>query len=199
VKAMQEPNRKNPLNRRTSLRATHKRLYELLNLEVPVVAAVNGHAAGAGFSFALMSDFIFASPSTRFANSFGRFGLIPDWACMYTLPRIVGLSRAKDLVFTGRQFDGYEAETMGIVHEVIEDDRNLVPSARAFAKRFSDASMHSIGLAKTLLLQSFEHDMKAMLEFEAFGQGISYSNPYHAEAISRFVDKRPPSFDWDAY
>lgn len=199
VKAMGDPARRQPIARRTSMRDAHARLHTLLNLEVPVIAAVNGHAAGAGFSFALLADFIFASPSTRFANSFGRIGLIPDWACMYTLPRIVGIGRAKELIFTGRRFDAYEAKDMGIVHTIVDTDEALVAEATRFAARFRDASMHSIGLAKALLTQSFEHDLRSMLEFEAFGQGISYSNPYHDEAVGRFREKQPARFDWESY
>ncbi|MGK0170800.1 MAG: 2-(1,2-epoxy-1,2-dihydrophenyl)acetyl-CoA isomerase [Gammaproteobacteria bacterium] len=197
IKAMAGRTRADAIGRRNQMRSAHKRLYDLLHLEVPVIAAVNGHAAGAGFAFALMSDFIFASPATRFANSFGRIGLVPDWAGLYTLPRIVGLGRAKELVFTSRRFDADEGKAMGIVHTIVPNDDDLLAQAQAFAARFRDASTHSIGLAKNILLQSFEQDLKTMLEFEAFGQGISYSNPYHATAVERFREKAPAAFDWE--
>ena len=186
VKGMAGAERRNAISRRSQMRTAHHRLQRLLDLPVPLIAAVNGHAAGAGFSMALLADFIFASPSSRFACSFGRIGLVPDWAALYTLPRIVGLQRAKDLVFTGRRVDGEEGKQLGFVYDLAPSDDGLLDHAVAFASRFRHSSSHSIGLAKNILRQSFEQDLKTMLEYEAFGQGISYSNPYHAEAVERF-------------
>ena len=183
--------------RRTRLRSSHHRFYDLLHVEVPVIAAVNGHAAGAGFALALMADFLIAGPSTRFACSFGRIGLVPDWGCMYTLPRVVGLQKAKDLIFTGRTIDAEEARAMGVVHEIAPTDEGLVDHAAGFARRFCDASTHAIGVAKTVLNQSYETDHRTLIELEAFGQGVSYETSYHADAVARFRDKRPAAFDWE--
>ncbi|MEM7255190.1 MAG: enoyl-CoA hydratase/isomerase family protein [Pseudomonadota bacterium] len=191
--------RRNPVTRRAQMRSAHARLQRFLDLPVPLIAAVNGHAAGAGFSLALLADFIIGSPSSRFACSFGRIGLVPDWAALYTLPRIVGLQAAKDLVFTGRRIDATEAEQLGVVYHRVSDDADLLPYANDFAARFRNASTHSVGLAKSILRQSFEQDLKTMLEFEAFGQGISYSNPYHETAVARFREKSPALFDWERF
>lgn len=199
VKGMADPTRRNAINRRQQMRSAHQRLQRLIDLPVPLIAAVNGHAAGAGFAFALMADFIFASPATRFACSFGRIGLVPDWACLYSLPRIVGLQSAKDLVFTGRRIDGEEGKRLGVVYDTVASDDALLAHALKFAERFRDASTHSIGLAKNILRQSFEQDLKTMLEYEAFGQGISYSSPYHAEAVGRFREKTPTMFAWERF
>ena len=103
VKAMNSPSRQDVIAGRARMRRSQQRLFELLHMEAPVIAAVNGHAAGAGFGLALMADFIFAGPSTRFTCSFGRIGLMPDWGLIYTLPRAVGMQKAKDIVFTSRR------------------------------------------------------------------------------------------------
>lgn len=197
VKAMSDPARRGAEAGRRRMRTAQARLHSLWNLEVPVVAAVNGHAAGAGFAFALMADFIFAGPSTRFACSFGKIGLVPDWGCLHTLPRAVGLQRAKELIFTGRTIDADEAAALGIVYAKVADDAALVPAALAFAGRFRDASTHAIGLAKNVLNHSYDQDHRTLIEMEAFGQAISYSTPYHAEATRRFRDKEPALFDWE--
>lgn len=164
----------------------------------PVIAAVNGFAAGAGFSFALLADFILATPRTRFANSFVRIGFVPDWAGLYFLPRIVGLQKAKELVFSCRQFGAEEAKKLGIVHQILPEE-SFLEEARAFAGRFRDASPSAIGIAKNALNHSFEHDHRTMLEIEAFSQAVSYGTEYHRQAVDRFVGKEPPRFNWEAF
>jgi 2-(1,2-epoxy-1,2-dihydrophenyl)acetyl-CoA isomerase len=198
IKAMQERAGVTPEQTRRRMRRAHNRLFDLANLEVPVIAAVNGFAAGAGFSFALLADFILASPRTRFANSFVRIGYVPDWAGLYFLPRIVGLQKAKELVFSCRQFDASEAKKLGIVHAILPEE-TFMEEARAFAGRFRDASPSAVGIAKNALIQSFNQDHRTMLEIEAFSQAVSYGTDYHREAVNRFVTKEPPRFNWEAF
>lgn len=197
VKAMRERPKNDPIGGRARMRKSQERLFALLNLEVPVVAAVNGHAAGAGMGLALMADFIFAGPSTRFTCSFGRIGLMPDWGTIYTLPRVVGMQKAKDIVFTGRRVRPEEAKELGMVHTVVASDDQLVPAATAFARRFCNASTEAIGTAKQLMQTAFENDHRTMLEYEAFGQAQLYSTEFHEEATRRFAAKEPALFDWE--
>ena len=198
IKAMQQRSSVTPASARRRMRSAHNRLYDIANLELPVIAAVNGAAAGAGFCFALMADFIIASPRARFAASFNRIGLVPDWGGLFFLPRIVGLQKAKELIFTCRMFDAEEAKQMGIVYDIYAEER-FMDSVMAFAGRFRDASAHAIGLSKNILNQSFNLDHRTLLELEAMAQSVSYPSEYHKQAIARFVSKEPAKFNWEAY
>ena len=134
VKAMNDRERSSETMRRY-LRGSHNRMYELMNLEVPVVSLVNGPAAGAGANIALTADFVLATPRAMFMQAFGRIGLVPDWGGFFVLPRLVGLPMAKDLVFTARKVGAEEAKKIGLVHTIV-DEENALDHARAFAGRF---------------------------------------------------------------
>ena len=191
------------LNEKRSSAQSYKRIADLhvwlpalVNLEKPVIAAVDGPAFGGGMNLALAADFILASEGARFCQVFGRIGLVPDLAGMFLLPRLVGLQRAKELVFSGRTLRADEAMAMGIVHSVHAPDR-LLDAAFALARRFCSASTLAIGLAKTILNQSFNLDQRAMAELEAMAQALCMDSAYHKEAVQRFLDKQPALFDWE--
>jgi 2-(1,2-epoxy-1,2-dihydrophenyl)acetyl-CoA isomerase len=181
---------------RAHLRASHHRMADLMNLEVPVVSLVHGPAAGAGANIALSADFVLATPKAMFMQAFGRIGLIPDWGGFYVLPRLVGLQRAKELVFTARRVGADEAKAMGLVYDVIPEDGALA-AAQAFARRFTHASTTAIGVAKNILNQSFNLDLHTLLELEASGQGACSTSAYHRAAVKRFAEKQPAMFDWE--
>ncbi len=196
INALKEYSGRPAADMRQRLRDSHPRMTRWINLEVPTIAAVDGAAAGAGFSLALACDFIFASPRARFVLSFGRLGLVPDWGALYLLPRIVGLQKAKELAFSARVVEPPEARALGIVHE-IADEGDVVARATAFANRFRDASTLAIGLTKNMLNQSFERDLQSLLELEASAQAIANNSAYHQSAATRFLDKQPTLFDWE--
>ncbi|MCL4746390.1 MAG: enoyl-CoA hydratase/isomerase family protein [Burkholderiaceae bacterium] len=166
---------------------------ELVMLDRPVIAAVDGHAAGAGCNLALAADFILATPEARFTQSFLRVGLVPDFAGMYLLPRIVGLQRAKELVFSARALAADEAMELGIVHS-IHPAGQLLDAARSMAKGFCQAAPAALGLAKQSLNRSFNLDLRTALEFEAAAQGICFNTEWHREAVRRFLAKEPSQF-----
>jgi len=183
--------------------ATRKRIQDLhvwlpllANLEKPVIAAIDGPAFGAGLSLALLADFVFATPEARFCSVFGRIGLVPDLGGLYYLPRIVGLQMAKDIVFTARIIAADEAKSLGIVREIVPRE-GLMPTALAFANRFREASPFAIGLAKSVLNQSFQLDTRAMGELESYAQGMAMLSDYYWRAIERFRQKQPTAFDWE--
>ncbi|MGE0152038.1 MAG: enoyl-CoA hydratase/isomerase family protein [Reyranellaceae bacterium] len=182
---------------RERLREAHNRLLDLMNLEMPVIVAVDGAAAGAGFSLSLVGDFILASSRAFFAQSFVRIGLVPDWNGLFLLPRLVGLQKAKELMFTGRRIGATEAQELGLVHAVYPPEE-LMDAARDMARRFRDAPTRTIGLTKNILNQSLHLDPRAVLELEAFAQATARSSDYHKAAVRRFVEKQPALFDWDA-
>ncbi|MFX1674797.1 enoyl-CoA hydratase/isomerase family protein [Paraburkholderia sp. A2WS-5] len=185
-----------PMDVRALVLDIHEWFGRLRDLEMPVIAAVEGPAAGAGFSLALAADFVFASPRATFCMSFGKIGLIPDLAALYQLPRIVGLSTTKELVMTARSMSAEEAKQLGIVH-AIHDADDLVEAACRFAERFREASRDATGIAKRLLNRSFETSYREFAELEAEGQADAAATAYFAEAIAAFVTGRPRRFDWD--
>jgi len=195
VKAMGERGR-SAEQMRSHLRASHRRLVDLIELELPVVSLVHGPAAGAGANIALAADFVLATPKAMFMQAFGRIGLVPDWGGFYVLPRLVGLQRAKELVFTARKVGAEEAKAMGLVHDIVAEDGALA-AAQAFARRFTHASTTAIGVAKSILNQSFHLDLRALLELEAAGQGACATSEYHRTAVRRFAGKQPALFDWE--
>ena len=182
---------------RNNMRELHQWLPELVNMEKPVIAAVDGPAFGAGLSLALAADFVLATRRARFCAVFGRIGLVPDLGAMHMLPRIVGLQKAKELVFTARTVEAEEAKQLGMVFDIVDDGAALTVAAQALAKRFGDASTAAIGMAKTIMNQSFESDARTLAEMEAYAQSMCRGSPYHQEAIRRFKAKEPLRFDWD--
>lgn len=173
----------------------HLWLEEFLTLDRPVIAAVDGVAYGAGFALALAADFVLATPRARFCLSFLRLGLIPDCGVLYTLPRIVGTQRAKELIFSTREIDADEAKQMGIVFEIQPEDR-LAERARQLALSFNQASPTALSLTKRALNASLNSDLGTMLEIEASGQAIARTTDYHRAAVSRFLNKQPTLFQW---
>lgn len=197
ISQMQPPNEASLLPYRESIRSLHRWFAELVNLEKPVIAAVDGPAFGAGFSLALAADFILATRRAKFCAVFGRIGLIPDLGAMHLLPRIVGQQKAKELVFTARAVAAEEARALGIVYDIVADGPALEQAALALAQRFGQASTAAIGIAKTVMNQAFELDARAMAELEAYAQTTCRGSAYHQDAVQRFRAKQPLRFDWD--
>ncbi|MGY8527523.1 enoyl-CoA hydratase/isomerase family protein [Paracidovorax citrulli] len=169
----------------------------LADLDRPVVAAVDGVAYGAGFSLALLADFIVASPRARFCMPFIKVGLVPDCGALYTLPRIVGMARARELVFSAREVCAQEAREIGVVAEIVPPEQ-LHERARALASGLASASPVAFAMTKRALNQSLGSDVRAMLELESLGQGIAFTTAYHREAVRRFKEKEPPLYRWPA-
>lgn len=178
---------------RDRIRRLHTWFRELVNLEKPVIAAVDGPAFGAGFNLALACDFVLATPRARFCAVFGRIGLVPDLGGFFLLPRIVGLQRAKDLVFSAREVEADEARDLGIVMRVVPAD-SLLDEALAMAARYHDASTEALGIAKNILNRSFNLDQDTLAELEASAQALAIHTAYHDEAVANFLQKRPLRF-----
>ena len=174
----------------------HAWLEPLYNLDCPVIAAVDGPAYGGGFSLALVADFIIATSRAQFCAVFGRIGLIPDMAMLYTLPRMVGGQRAKELMCTARAIGGQEAMDLGIVLEVCEPDA-LMDQALALAGRLAVGSKVAQTATKALVNQSLHQDYRSMAEMEASAQAVCFDSDYHAGAIARFAAKQPLTYDWN--
>lgn len=179
---------------RERIRKIHRWFDELVDLEKPVIAAVDGVALGAGLSLALAADFILASSRAKFCAVFARLGYVPDTGAMYLLPRAIGLARAKDLVFSARVVDAQEALQLGLVQQVCADDS--VPAALELAGRFEHAPVEAIGLAKGVMNHAFESDRRSVYAQEAMAQAMARESDFHQEAVRRFIAKEKPLYQW---
>ncbi|MBI4693399.1 MAG: enoyl-CoA hydratase/isomerase family protein [Gammaproteobacteria bacterium] len=186
-----------PSSVRQRLLDAHRWLEQLMNLDRPVIAAVDGAAFGAGFGLALAADFVLASDRARFCMAFARIGLAPDFGVFYTLPRVVGLQRAKEIIYSAREITANEAKALGLVLEVVPVER-LLPRAREIARGLAQGSQVAFGLTKRILNRAFETDPSTLFELEADAQGVAMSTDYFREAIARFGRKEPPLLHWPA-
>lgn len=169
----------------------------LVELDKPLVAAVDGVAYGAGFSLALMADFVIATPRARFCMSFMKVGLVPDFAAMYTLPRVVGVQRARELMLSAREVGAEEALRLGIAMEVVPAD-GLMARATALARSFTGASPLAVSLVKRELGMALATDLQTTLAAEADHQALCFQSAYHAQAVQAFLDKQPAAFQFPA-
>ncbi len=165
----------------------------LFNLEVPVIAAVNGHAIGAGLDLACMCDLRIASERAKFAESFVRLGIIPGDGGAWLLPRIIGISRAAEMSFTGDTIDAQQALAWNLVSQVVPHEQ-LMERARALAARITANAGHGLRLTKRLMREAMHARLDSVLEMAAVFQAISHKTADHAEAIDAFMEKRVPKF-----
>lgn len=167
----------------------------LVQFPKPVVAAVDGVAYGAGLGLALSADLVIASEGARFCCSFGRVGLVPDFAVAYTLPRLVGMQKARQLIYSARQLTAVQALQQGLVSEVCQAGGALA-RAQQLARCLVDYSPIAFALAKQMLAASFQSDLAEMLRMEADAQAIAFASAEHKDAVQRFAAKEPPKFSW---
>lgn len=170
---------------------------QLIELDKPLVAAVDGAAFGAGFSLALMADFVLVTPRARFGMAFAKIGLVPDFAAMYTLPRVVGVQRAKELFLSAREVDAEEALRLGIAMEIVAAE-GLMARANELAASLLGASPLAVSLVKRELGMALATDLRTTLSNEADHQSMCFQSAYHGEAIQRFLDKQPAMFSFRA-
>ena len=159
----------------------------------PVIAAVNGVAAGAGASLAFACDVRIAAEEARFVLAFGRIGLVPDSGATWFLPRIVGPAKAAEMALAGDPVDATEALRLGLVSRVVAGDR-LLAEARALADRIAEGAPLATALTKHALERSATITLDEALEGEAKLQGIAGASRDHAEGLAAFREKRPPGF-----
>lgn len=165
-------------------------------LEVPVIAAVNGAAVGAGCDLACMCDLRIAGESARFAESFVKLGLVAGDGGSWLLPRVVGWSKAAEMALTGDMIDAREALACGLVSKVVPD-AELMDAARALARRIAANPSHAVRMTKRLLWEGQRSDLATLLEMAAGMQAAAHATHDHAEAVDAFLGKRAPQFRGD--
>ncbi len=165
----------------------------LFNLEVPVIAAINGVAIGAGLDLACMCDIRIAADSARFAESFVKLGIIPGDGGAWLLPRLIGLSRASELSFTGEVIGAEQAAQWGLISRVVAADA-LLETANELALRIAANPPHAVRLTKRLLREAMHTRLDTLLEMAAAFQALSHHTDDHREAVAAFLEKRTPVF-----
>ncbi len=165
----------------------------IASIEKPVIAAVNGIAAGFGCNLALCCDMIYAAEDARFIEVFVKRGMCPDGGGTYFLPRLVGLARAKEIFFSGDPVLAEEALEIGMVNRVVPNEK-LMDETIEYAKRIAKAPTRSVGMIKRLLNRSFDSDLQTQLEFESAFQGLATGTTDMIEGVVSFLEKRDPNF-----
>jgi 2-(1,2-epoxy-1,2-dihydrophenyl)acetyl-CoA isomerase len=162
-------------------------------LDQPIVAAINGVAAGAGASLAMAADIRIAADTASIALAFGRVGLVPDSGATWFLPRLVGATRAAELALLNEPVGAADAVRLGLVGRVVPADQ-LATAAREIAGRLAAGAPRAIALTKRALAAAWDRDLDAALEEEAELQDIAGRTKDHAEGMAAFLEKRPPRF-----
>lgn len=168
-------------------------LQPLHDIEKPVIAAVNGAAAGAGANMVLACDFAVASENASFTQAFAKVGLVPDLGGLFFLQRAVGIARAKELAYSARKVAAAEALELGLVQKVVPQDE-LLSTAREMALAISRNAPTAIGMMKTLFNKSQYATFDQMVEYEAYAQTVAFVAPDYMEGVMAFREKRAPEF-----
>lgn len=163
------------------------------NLEVPVIAAINGYAIGAGLDLACMCDVRVAADTALFAESFVKLGIVPGDGGAWLLPRIVGFSVATELALTGETFDAAEALRIGLVSRVVPPGE-LMATARRVADRIAVNPPHAVRMTKRLLREGQATTLSNLLDLSAAMQALAHATRDNDEAIDAFIEKRKPDF-----
>jgi len=173
--------------------SSQKLIRALWDLEKPVVAAVNGVAAGLGSHLAWASDFVIASSAAKFIEIFVRRGIAVDAGGAFLLPRLVGLQKAKELIFFGDDLSPEEAQRIGLVSKVVAPEE-LLTTARQWVERLAKGPTYALGMSKRLLNRSLESSFETALEEEAMGQMLVTQSEDTKEGMKAFMERREPQF-----
>lgn len=166
----------------------------MARFDIPIVAAVNGAAIGAGLDLACMCDVRIASERAKFGSTFVKVGLIPGDGGAYILGRTIGLPAALEMIMTGRLVEAAEAQRLGLVHAVVPPE-DLLAAAQAKAEQIAANPPIAVRLAKRAVYRSWDADLEMALELAATYQGITQRTADHAEAVDAFLQKRAPRFE----
>ena len=173
--------------------AMYEPFLSLLDIEVPVIAAMNGHAVGGGFGLALLCDVRIAARGAKVGANFCRLGLAPGLGISYLLPRVVGASRAAELLFTGRLLSGEEAAALGLVSEALEA-ADVLPRALALAGEIATAAPLAVRATKRAIYQGLDWEVRRAAWREAFVQAETLETADFAEGVAALLEKREPRF-----
>ena len=180
-----------PVHRR--FRSMSRWLTPLITLDKPVVIGMRGAAVGGGMGLALTGDVLVMGESAKLMSGFFRLGVIPDVGTMYHLPRLIGMARAKNFLFSGATMSAQEALDLGLAAKLVPDDQ-VEATGMAEAARLAAGPAEVMGLAKLLMARSFESSLNDMLGFEGLGQALAMSNPEFREGLDAALAGRKADF-----
>jgi len=192
VKSMRE-RRQTAAEGRHRVQLLNTMVLRLVDFPRPTIAMVDGYAVGAGTNLALCCDLVVASERAKFGELFNKIGLAPDGGGTWLLPRLVGLARAKELIFTGDVFDAAEAARLGLVNRVVPA-AELRAVTRALAEKIAAGPPAVQRMAKHMVNRAATTDLAAALDLEAYSQGLAIAGDDHQEGLAAFFDKRTPKF-----
>ena len=188
------------LQRADGERAPHERSYamyepflSLLELAVPLIGALNGHAVGGGFGLALVCDVRIGALDAKYGANFVRLGLAPGMAISYLLPRLIGAARASELLLTGRLVDGREAERLGILNRAVPA-ADVLPEALALGREIAAAAPLAVRATKRAIRRGLELAARDAARYEAYAQAETLATDDAREGIAALLEKRPPRF-----
>ena len=166
---------------------------QIRNIEKPIIAAVNGVAAGAGASIALCCDIIIAKEGAVFVQAFSKIGLVPDSGATFFLPRLIGFQKATALMMNADPITATEAERLGMIYKVVEESK-FEDEIQSFSEKLAKMPTKGIGLTKKLLNQSMHNSLEKQLDEEEVAQTIAGKTNDYKEGVSAFLEKRKPNF-----
>ena len=166
---------------------------QIRNIEKPIIAAVNGVAAGAGASIALCCDIIIAKEGAVFVQAFSKIGLVPDSGATFFLPRLIGFQKATALMMNADPITATEAERLGMIYKVVEESK-FEDEIKSFSEKLAKMPTKGIGLTKKLLNQSINNSLEQQLNEEEIAQTIAGKTNDYKEGVSAFLEKRKPNF-----
>jgi len=201
LKGMKDRNGIGPLDQPDSTRSNYRRGVQqitraFLDIEVPLIAAVNGHAIGLGCDLACLCDIRIAAASARFSASFIKVGIVPGDGGAWSLQKVVGYAQAAEMLFTGDRYTAEEAKGFGLVSRVVPDEA-LIDEAMALAERIAANPPRAVRLTKRLLREAQHQRMADILELSAAYQALAHETADHREAVDAFLEKRTPFFTGD--
>lgn len=190
IGTMKEAHDSDPLLLRQALYyATSEVTNRIWNIEKPVIAAVNGVAAGGACNFALACDFVIASENARFGEVFIHVGLVPDGGGSWILSRLVGLQKAKEIIMMGKMVPAEEAEKIGMVNKVVPQE-DIMSTAKEYAKILASLPSKTLGAAKKTINKALTTDLREAMDYEMTMQAICFQTDAHRERVKAFLEKR---------
>ncbi len=184
---------KTPIELKKSCQDTQEMMNKVEYLDKPVIAAINGYALGGGLELAMACDFRIATENARVGQTEINIGLIPGWGGTQRLPRFVGKAIAKEMIFTGKMIDAKNAERLGLVNFVVPADQ-LKSAVKQFGEELRNRAPVAVKLAKELINNSIETDLRIGMMHETEAFGILSSTEDVKEGIAAFLEKRKPEF-----
>jgi 2-(1,2-epoxy-1,2-dihydrophenyl)acetyl-CoA isomerase len=166
---------------------------QIRNIKKPIIAAVNGVAAGAGASIALCCDIVIAKESAVFVQAFSKIGLVPDSGATFFLPRLIGFQKASALMMNADPITATEAERLGMIYKVVGESK-FEDEIKSFSEKLAKMPTKGIGLTKKLLNQSMNNSLEQQLYEEEIAQSIAGKTNDYKEGVSAFLEKRKPNF-----